>query len=167
MLEELKETSKNFDEGMVLGQGGQGTIYKGILPNDRVVAIKRSRIFNPNQIENFINEVMMLSQINPRNVVKPLGCCLESEVPLLVYEFIPNGTVYEHLHDHGQFLRLTWKIRLQIATETGGVLACLDSATSTPIYIDVKTENILLDYNLTAKVSDFGVSRLFLLIKLN
>ncbi|WZZ57710.1 hypothetical protein YC2023_057817 [Brassica napus] len=134
---ELKKATDNFSENRVLGQGGQGTV-----------------------LEEFINEVVLLSQINHRNIVKLLGCCLETEVPVLVYEYIPNGDLFKRLHDESDDYIMTWEVRLRIAIEMAGALSYMHSAASFPIYHrDIKTTNILLDEKYGAKVSDFGTSR--------
>ena len=105
-------------------------MYKGMLPDGNIVAVKKSKAIDKSQIEQFINEVVILSQINHRNMVKLLGCCLETEYPLLVYEFIPNGTLSQRIYEQDLELSISWENLIRIACEVAGAIAYMHFAAS-------------------------------------
>ncbi|XP_022775946.1 LEAF RUST 10 DISEASE-RESISTANCE LOCUS RECEPTOR-LIKE PROTEIN KINASE-like 1.1 isoform X2 [Durio zibethinus] len=158
---ELAEATNNFDDEKELGDGGFGTVYYGKLRDGREVAIKRLYQHNYRRLQQFINEVEILTRLRHKNLVSLYGCTSRrSRELLLVYEFIANGTVADHLHGNlAQSGSLTWPIRMSVAIETASALAYLHA--SDIIHRDVKTNNILLDDNFCVKVADFGLSRLF------
>ncbi|XP_068489986.1 LEAF RUST 10 DISEASE-RESISTANCEUS RECEPTOR-LIKE PROTEIN KINASE-like 1.1 isoform X4 [Phaseolus vulgaris] len=158
---QLKEVTNNFDHTQELGDGGFGTVYYGKLPDGREVAVKRLYEHNWRRVEQFMNEVKILTRLRHKNLVSLYGCTSRhSRELLLVYEYISNGTVACHLH--GGLAKpglLPWPTRMKIAIETASALAYLHA--SDIIHRDVKTNNILLDNNFGVKVADFGLSRDF------
>ncbi|KAI5057929.1 hypothetical protein GOP47_0027944 [Adiantum capillus-veneris] len=157
--EELKSATENYAEHMKLGIGGFGTVYKGILADGQLVAIKKANL-GTGKNEDFLNELKILLHINHRNIIRLLGCCMETAVPLLVYEYVSHGTVRQNL-DAKVAGVVGWEQRLKVAKQTAEALAYLHAAAFPPIlHRDVKSSNVLLDDNLDAKVADFGASRL-------
>ncbi|CAN4079941.1 unnamed protein product [Withania somnifera] len=158
---ELEEATNNFDQSKELGDGGFGVVYYGKLHDGRVVAVKRLYENSFKRVEQFMNEVEILTRLRHKNLVTLYGCTSKrSRDLLLVYEYIPNGTVADHLHGkRAKSGLLSWPVRMNIAIETADALAYLHS--SVIIHRDVKTNNILLDNDFHVKVADFGLSRLF------
>ncbi|OAY37469.1 wall-associated receptor kinase 2 [Manihot esculenta] len=157
---ELVKATKHFDASNLLGEGGFGYVYKGVLADNTQVAVKKPKDLDKARLnQEFQQEIGIVSQVNHKNVVKILGLCLETKVPLLGYEFISNGTLSQHIHQKKSQILANWKNRLRIAAETALALDYLHSLADPPIiHGDVKSSNILLDDSYTAKVSDFGAS---------
>ncbi|KAL5553090.1 hypothetical protein UlMin_040491 [Ulmus minor] len=158
---DLEVATNNFDAEKVLGDGGFGTVYHGKLKDGREIAVKRLYEHNYKRVKQFMNEIEILTRLRHKNLVSLYGCtshhCREL---LLVYEYIPNGTVADHLHgDQSKTTPLSWPIRMSIAIETANALFYLHA--SDIVHRDVKTNNILLDNHFCVKVADFGLSRLF------
>ncbi|XP_042386410.1 wall-associated receptor kinase 5-like [Zingiber officinale] len=162
-LQDLQKAT-NYFNGPILGEGAYGVVFKGRLEEGpRDVAIKKTRIATERQSDKdkkgFWNEINLLSHIKHKNVVVLYGCCFETPTPLLVYEFVPNGSLFDLLHKKKGIISL--KRRLKIAEESAEALAYLHSFKPHPIvHGDVKPHNILLDHDWAAKVADFGISKL-------
>ncbi|GLJ34404.1 hypothetical protein SUGI_0691680 [Cryptomeria japonica] len=155
---EVKKATNNFSDSNGIGSGGYGRVYKGILPEGEMVAIKRAQQGSLQGGAEFKNEIELLSRVHHKNLVGLIGFCTEQKEQMLIYEYIPNGTLRENLI--GEFT-LDWARRLQIALGSARGLNYLHELANPPIiHRDVKSSNILLDENLNAKVADFGLSKL-------
>ncbi|XP_057541931.1 leucine-rich repeat receptor protein kinase HPCA1-like [Amaranthus tricolor] len=157
-LEEVKKLTNNFSEASAIGSGGFGKVYKGALANGLLVAVKRANHESKHGSFQFKAEIELLTRVHHKNLVRLLGFCLEREL-ILIYEYVPNGTLKESLSGTSG-IRLDWKRRIQVALDAARGLAYLHELASQPfVHRDIKSTNILLDENLNAKVSDFGLSK--------
>ncbi|XP_020085896.1 probable serine/threonine-protein kinase At1g01540 isoform X2 [Ananas comosus] len=158
-LEELEQATKNFSESNLVGAGSFGLVYKGLLLDGRIVAIKR-RLGSPKQ--EFVEEVKRLADIWHRNLVTLIGYCQEGGLQMVVSEYLPNGSVCGHLYDTGRdsVTRLEFKQRLSIAIGVAKGLSHLHSLAPPLVHKDFKTSNVLVDENFIAKVADAGIVRL-------
>ncbi|KAK7385632.1 hypothetical protein VNO78_31380 [Psophocarpus tetragonolobus] len=158
--EEMAVATSNFSDSAQIGQGGYGKVYKGLLPNGTVVAIKRAQEGSLQGKREFLTEIELLSRLHHRNLVSLIGYCDEEGEQMLVYEYMPNGTLRDHLSAYSE-KPLSFSMRLKIALGSAKGLLYLHSEVDPPIFHrDVKASNILLDSKFTAKVADFGLSRL-------
>ncbi|OAO95562.1 hypothetical protein AXX17_AT5G48630 [Arabidopsis thaliana] len=159
-FEEMRKCANNFSVANDVGGGGYGQVYKGILPTGQLIAIKRAQPGSLQGALEFKTEIELLSRVHHKNVVKLLGFCFDRGEQMLVYEYIPNGSLRDSLSGKSG-IRLDWTRRLRIALGSGKGLAYLHELADPPIiHRDVKSSNVLLDESLTAKVADFGLSQL-------
>lgn len=167
---ELRVATRNFRPDSVLGEGGFGSVYKGWVDEQTfaatkpgtgiVIAVKRLNQEGFQGHKEWLTEINYLGQLYHPNLVKLIGFCLEDEHRLLVYEFMPRGSLENHLfRKNSSYQPLSWKLRLKIALGAARGVAFLHSDEAKVIYRDFKPSNILLDTNYDAKLSDFGLAK--------
>ncbi|KAJ0710165.1 putative protein kinase RLK-Pelle-CrRLK1L-1 family [Helianthus annuus] len=161
-LEDIQSATNNFDDTLVIGHGGFGKVYKGCVHTDetsQVVAVKRLDSMSNQGVPEFRAEIEMLSKLRHRHLVSLIGFCDDNKEMILVYEYMPHGTLYDHLHKDRT--PLSWVQRVKIAMGAARGLDYLHTGTlHGVIHRDVKSSNILLDENWEAMISDFGLSKI-------
>ncbi|XP_051147404.1 calmodulin-binding receptor-like cytoplasmic kinase 2 isoform X2 [Andrographis paniculata] len=161
-MEEIQKATKNFSPSLKIGQGGFGTVYKGQVEDETLVAVKRAKkiVHDKHLGVEFQSEIQILAKVEHLNLVKFYGYLEHDDERIIVVEYVPNGTLREHLDClHGNIL--DFSSRLDIAIDVAHAVTYLHMYTDHPIiHRDIKSSNILLTENLRAKVADFGFARL-------
>ncbi|CAJ2648771.1 unnamed protein product [Trifolium pratense] len=161
-FQEISTATNNFNPSNKIGHGGFGSVYKGQLRNGLEIAVKRLSRVSGQGIEEFMNEVIVISKLQHRNLVRLLGCCIEGEEKMLVYEYMPNNSLDFYLFDSIKEKVLDWKKRLYIIEGISrGLLYLHRDSRLRIIHRDLKPSNILLDEELNPKISDFGMAKIF------
>nr|AMK48020.1 putative cysteine-rich receptor-like protein kinase 2 [Lupinus angustifolius] len=156
----LDKATGSFDETNKLGQGGFGTVYKGVLADGREIAIKRLYFNNRHRAADFYNEVNIISSVEHKNLVRLLGCSCSGPESLLVYEFLPNRSLDRFIFDKNKGRELNWEKRYEIIIGTAeGLVYLHENSKVRIIHRDIKASNILLDAKFRAKIADFGLAR--------
>ncbi|KAF8730934.1 hypothetical protein HU200_016808 [Digitaria exilis] len=156
---ELKKITSNFSEANDIGNGSYGKVYRGTLPGGQLVAVKRSQQGSMQGSLEFRTEIELLSRVHHKNVVTLVGFCVDQGEQMLIYEYVPNGTLRDSLTGKSG-VRLDWRRRLRVVLGTAKGVAYLHEYADPPIvHRDIKSSNVLLDDRLNAKVSDFGLSK--------
>lgn len=158
----IEKATGAFDNANKLGQGGFGTVYKGVLHDGREIAVKRLFFNNRHRAADFYNEVNMISSVEHKNLVRLLGCSCSGPESLLIYEFMPNKSLDRFIFDTNRGKVLNWEKRYEIIVGTAeGLVYLHENSKIRIIHRDIKASNILLDSRLRAKIADFGLARSF------
>ncbi|XP_052151458.1 probable LRR receptor-like serine/threonine-protein kinase At1g56140 isoform X1 [Oryza glaberrima] len=158
---ELRSATENFSSSNLLGEGGYGLVHKGRLSDGRAVAVKQLSQSSNQGKKQFATEIETISRVQHRNLVTLYGCCLESNTPLLVYEYLENGSLDQALFGKGS-LNLDWPTRFEICLGLARGIAYLhEDSTVRIVHRDIKASNVLLDAGLNPKISDFGLAKLY------
>ncbi|THF96484.1 hypothetical protein TEA_017080 [Camellia sinensis var. sinensis] len=161
-LATIKAATGNFSDTNKLGQGGFGTVYKGILCDGKEIAVKRMSRKSWQGLEEFKNEVILIAKLQHGNLVRLVGCGIEGEEKLLIYEYMPNKSLDLFIFDSEKRAKLHWDIRLNIILGIARALLYLhEDSRLKIIHRDLKPNNVLLDQEMVAKISDFGMARIF------
>ncbi|XP_057463246.1 cysteine-rich receptor-like protein kinase 29 [Actinidia eriantha] len=159
----LRAATNDFSNGNILGGGGFGSVYKGQLPNGQEIAVKRLVGGSKQGQVEFKNEAMLVARLQHKNLVRLLGFCLEGEERLIVYEFVPNGSLDRFIFDPTKRMFLNWEMRYKIIVGiVEGLVYLHQDSQLRIIHHDLKAGNVLLDGKMNAKIADFGLARLFL-----
>ncbi|KAL8506033.1 hypothetical protein ACS0TY_017043 [Phlomoides rotata] len=154
--------TNNFSRENMIGKGGFGPVYKGILPSEEEIAIKRLSKTSGQGHEEFKNEAILIAKLQHTNLVRLVGCCIEDEERMLIYEYMQNKSLDYFVFDQNRRELLTWPNRFNIIMGIArGLLYLHHDSRLKIIHRDLKTSNILLDGNLKPKISDFGLARIF------
>ncbi|KAJ1291237.1 hypothetical protein BS78_02G301900 [Paspalum vaginatum] len=158
----LRAATDNFAESNRLGEGGFGTVYKGVLPDNQEIAVKRLSQSSGQGIQELKNELVLVAKLQHKNLVRLLGVCLQEHEKLLVYEYMPNKSIDTILFDPEKSKELDWGQRVKILNGIARGLQYLHEDSQLKIiHRDLKASNVLLDSDYTPKISDFGLARLF------